>query len=74
MDIPNSQIIKFDEDDQVQLKFVGEENGVYKYETSYYNPDSLNNGESVRIIIRMEQYYLEEKQKLPKKKNENKIF
>jgi len=67
MDIPNSQIIKFDEDDQVQLKFVGEENGVYQYETSYYNPDSLKNGESVRIIIRMEQYYLEEKTKITKK-------
>ena len=65
MEIPNYHILKFPESREIKLHFIEETNGVYKYEASFYDPFCLKEGESMRLIFRLEQFDLTEKQKLP---------
>ena len=60
----NDYIICFNEGQQAILKYKGETEGVYKYETSLTDHESLKQGVNIKLTIMIEQYCLSEKEKL----------
>ncbi|OFY85380.1 MAG: hypothetical protein A3F72_03695 [Bacteroidetes bacterium RIFCSPLOWO2_12_FULL_35_15] len=52
--IPKDFIIKFSQDQQVKLEYIGEAQGVFKYETSYIDTECAIEGEVINLIISIE--------------------
>lgn len=61
--IPKDFIIKFSQGQQVRLEYIGETGGVCKYETSYIDTDCVIEGEVIKLFIRIEYSFSDNKNK-----------
>lgn len=61
--IPKNFIIKFSQDQQVKLEYIGEAKGIFKYETSYTDTECAIEGEVIELVIRIEYSFSNDKTK-----------